>query len=103
MKPVFIVFDGPPSHDSGRFVEVETSDGKSVSAGEWKQDGGYWNLGPFYTADQLREAQVKVLREAANECEGMFQEYNCDGTERNMSYVCAERLRHMADELEKQT
>lgn len=54
------------------------------------------------TADQFRQAKVEVLREAANECEGMFQEYNCDGTERNMSYVCAERLRHMADELEKQ-
>ena len=91
MNPVFIVFDGPPSHDSGRFVEVETSDGKSVSAGEWKQDGGYWNLGPFYTADQLREAQVKVLREAAKEAA-------LDG---GTAYVAA-WLRRMADELEKQ-
>ncbi len=91
MKPVFIVFDGPPSRDSGRFVEVETADGKSVSAGEWKQDGEYWNLGPFYTADQLREAQVKVLREAA------------DAISKGMPPNKArEMIRRMADELEKQ-
>ena len=30
-----IVFDGPPSHESGRFVEVEDADGKSISIGEW--------------------------------------------------------------------
>jgi hypothetical protein len=30
-----IVFDGPPSHESGRFVEVEDASGKSISAGEW--------------------------------------------------------------------
>jgi len=44
---------------------------------------------PLYTADQLREAQVKVLREAADNIEA-------DG-------VAAFRreLRRMADELEK--
>lgn len=30
-----IVFDGPPSHESGRFVEVENELGHSISAGEW--------------------------------------------------------------------
>lgn len=40
-----IVFDGPPSHESGRFVEVESADGKSISFGEWVQRGdGYWVL-----------------------------------------------------------
>lgn len=39
-----VVFDGPPSHESGRFVEVEV-DGRSVSAGEWVDRGdGYWAL-----------------------------------------------------------
>ena len=32
-----IRFDGPPSHEAGRFVEVER-DGKSVNFGEWQQD-----------------------------------------------------------------
>lgn len=39
-----IVFDGPPGPEAGRFVEVETPFGRSVSAGQWKQRGKYWVL-----------------------------------------------------------
>lgn len=40
-----IVFDGPPAHESGRFVEVELGDGRSVRVGEWrKRDDGLWAL-----------------------------------------------------------
>ncbi len=40
-----IIFDGPPSHESGRFVGVETDDGKSINAGEWIERGdGLWAL-----------------------------------------------------------
>jgi hypothetical protein len=40
-----IVFDGPPSHESGRFVEVESAEGKSISIGEWvHRPDGYWAL-----------------------------------------------------------
>jgi hypothetical protein len=40
-----IVFDGPPSHESGRFVEVEDDQQRSVKIGEWVQrDDGYWVL-----------------------------------------------------------
>lgn len=40
-----IVFDGPPSHESGRFVEVENAQGKSIKFGEWVQrPDGYWAL-----------------------------------------------------------
>ncbi len=40
-----IVFDGPPSHTSGRFVEVEDQTGKSVNAGEWvERADGMWAL-----------------------------------------------------------
>lgn len=43
--PVNIIFDGPPSHEGGRFIEVETDDGKSINAGEWlKRDDGLWAL-----------------------------------------------------------
>ena len=39
-----IVFDGPPSHESGRFVEVEEC-GKSINFGDWVQrPDGYWVL-----------------------------------------------------------
>jgi hypothetical protein len=40
-----IVFDGPPSHESGRFVEVEDETGKSITIGEWLDRGdGFWVL-----------------------------------------------------------
>ena len=40
-----IVFDGPPGHISGRFIEVEDPTGKSVCAGEWIDRGDFtWAL-----------------------------------------------------------
>ena len=40
-----ILFDGPPSHNAGRFVEVELDSGKGVNAGEWiKREGVLWAL-----------------------------------------------------------
>ena len=45
MKFIDVVFDGPPSHEAGRFVEVEDSDGRSIKAGEWiERADGYWVL-----------------------------------------------------------
>ena len=44
-KFIDIVFDGPPSHISGRFVEVENEKGHSISIGEWvHRPDGYWVL-----------------------------------------------------------
>lgn len=40
-----IVLDGPPSYESGRFVEVEDHRGIGISVGEWIQrENGYWAL-----------------------------------------------------------
>jgi hypothetical protein len=39
-----IIFDGPPSHESGRFVEVENDDGASITIGRWEQRGDLWAL-----------------------------------------------------------
>lgn len=45
MAAINILLDGPPGHESGRFVEVETDDGRSVHVGEWVARGdGYWAL-----------------------------------------------------------
>jgi hypothetical protein len=45
VEAINIVFDGPPGHDAGRFVEVETDDGHSLSMGQWSQrSDGYWAL-----------------------------------------------------------
>lgn len=43
-----VLFDGPPSHESGRFVEVNAPDGRSIKAGEWiERDDGLWALRIF--------------------------------------------------------
>ena len=40
-----VVFDGPPGHESGRFVEVEDASGKSINYGKWVQrPDGFWVL-----------------------------------------------------------
>jgi hypothetical protein len=44
-KHIDIVFDGPPSHVAGRFVEVEDASGRSIHFGVWlRRDDGYWVL-----------------------------------------------------------
>lgn len=44
-KYIDIVFDGPPSSETGRFVEVENDQGASIKLGEWVDRGdGYWAL-----------------------------------------------------------
>ncbi len=44
-EPINIVFDGPPSHESGRFIEVENDAGASISVGEWiDRKNGLWSL-----------------------------------------------------------
>ena len=45
IRTVDIVFDGPPGHESGRFVEVENPDGTATpSIGTWLERGDYWVL-----------------------------------------------------------
>ena len=46
MKRVNVVFDGPPSNETGRFVEVEDFEtGRSLKVGHWwPQENGLWAL-----------------------------------------------------------
>lgn len=44
MREYHFVCDGPPSHDAGRFVELEDESGKSINPGRWKQVGSLWHL-----------------------------------------------------------
>lgn len=40
-----VVFDGPPSNEGNKFIEVEDMDGKGVSVGDWVPHGEkYWAL-----------------------------------------------------------
>lgn len=59
-----VVFDGPPSHESGRFVEVEAPDGRSVCAGEWIDRGdGMWALriGIGYSKQQVLHEAIAAI------------------------------------------
>ncbi|GAB1512575.1 hypothetical protein JCM33774_46170 [Actinophytocola sp. KF-1] len=50
-----IVFDGPPSHEEPRFVEVEDDEGHSIRVGEWVPRGdGSWALRIEWTAPAAR-------------------------------------------------
>jgi hypothetical protein len=43
-----IVFDVPPGHETGLFVEIEDQEGRGIRFGEWhKRDDGYWVLRIF--------------------------------------------------------
>lgn len=59
---IHIVFDGPPSQTAGRFVEVETPDGKGISYGNWKKrEDGYWVLEiPHYDPIVLEKIQQEL-------------------------------------------
>lgn len=65
-EPIQIVFDGPPEHVAGRFVEVEQG-GKGINFGEWKhRDDGYWVLEFPNVAGLMAELeQARPLLEAA--------------------------------------
>ncbi len=44
-EAINVIFDGPPGPQCGRFIEVETDDGRGTSAGEWiKRPNGRWAL-----------------------------------------------------------
>lgn len=66
-----VVFDGPPSAESGRFVEVEDEQGRSFNAGEWIDRGdGTWALrigrapGVAATTDEQRQRVQDAIAEA---------------------------------------
>ena len=86
-EPFWIIFDGPPSHESGRFVEVENGDGASVRVGKWGQRAdGYWTLGPLFeswaAAGKIERLQAALARYGNHlaSCKAVdtFQHADCD-------------------------
>lgn len=64
-RELYILFDGPPSHESGRFVKVEDGHGHSVNAGEWqKRDDGLWAL----VIPRVHDGELKGLEAALQLC-----------------------------------
>jgi hypothetical protein len=70
-EALFVVFDGPPGPEAGRFVELETPDRRSVGASagaEWAEDtdrGGLWLLGPF--DQRIREVKPYLPAEGVRD------------------------------------
>lgn len=59
MSAINIIFDGPPSHESGRFVEVENDAGEGIHAGEWiERANGLWALRITELPDDSRIPQA---------------------------------------------
>jgi len=81
---LYIRFDGPPSHESGRFIEVER-DGESISYGEWKQDGDDWLL-VIPDCQAERDALVRYIK-------ARIAYENTEMTDEFMSTMLAEQLR----------
>ena len=56
MEYIDIVFDGPPENESGRFIEIEDDQKRSISIGRWIQDGDYWRL-------RLSHGDVAIIKD----------------------------------------
>ena len=102
-KYIDIVFDGPPAPESGRFVEVEDEQQRSISIGDWVEDGDFWRLRisePYKRIAELEhelEESRKAFRYELNEvkcadetivdletarnrlCEAIIEEYKTKG------------------------
>lgn len=60
-----VIFDGPPSRESGRFVEVENERGQCINAGQWVQDSnGLWALEIEQIPLPNRDALIGFLAES---------------------------------------
>jgi hypothetical protein len=78
-----IVFDGPPAHESGRFVEVEDAGKRSISIGEWIEDGGLWRLripDPRRCAELDAECHQRLAEMTAKR-DALFEEATAKGRE----------------------
>jgi hypothetical protein len=55
IEPFYLVVagEGPDM----QFVEIETAGGRSIRAGEWKKDGDFWKIGPFYSHPPTTESK----------------------------------------------
>jgi len=68
---IHVVFDGPPGHEAGRFVEVENDEGKGIAAGEWKErEDGLWeliiNTCGYFNGEQCMQDFVRPERNPYN-------------------------------------
>ena len=88
-----IILDDAPDHESGRFVEVEDDDGRSISIGEWtERDDGYWGLRIEMDSERLRSENL-AANKRIEELEAEIEAYKEFGRSKD---------RHRIAELEAQ-
>ena len=101
-EDLYVVFDGPPGHESGRFVEVHDKDGRGVGCDSfgWGQEDGYHTLGPFYRRPQsaagseggkllVQWAEVLESDEVRELTAGNPALFNCGSMARDLRRVAA--------------
>ncbi len=81
-----ILFDGPPSHESGRFIEVENEKGESISLGEWIHDGDYWVL-QFPDNRKVNADLLEALEDIAKGNAGIPDDILASGRAATTSYM----------------
>lgn len=85
-REIHIVFDGPPGHESGRFVEVEDETGAGIKVGEWREVAPF--DGPTYWHLVLKpDAEVERLRDGLREIDGHIGLEASDGTTQEIRRV----------------
>lgn len=108
---LYVIFDGPPSHESGRFVEVEDSAGQGVglTGRKWEQrSGGLWSLGPFASESDLLNthrdalAPIQAIVDAQAEDEGLWG-VPLEGTQPITEVYLQQELRRLHAVIEEQT
>jgi len=101
-----IVFDGPPGHLTGNFVEVELDNGESINAGEWIQRGDYWilriaslpikeevifmpldleNIYKYHAPQEGQKRKYEALRTKAKELAQMIEDFCPVSREQNVA------------------
>jgi len=94
-----IVFDGPPGHEAGRFVEIESPPGRSVRYGEWiMRENGYWVLRIDFPSLLLmaRGALSLIAKDAPESEPKVYDEYGGfvrSGNADDCAYDLAEHAR----------
>ena len=79
-EKIRIVFDGPPSHESGRFVEVENEHGEGLRFGEWiKCPDGLWYL--EFPNPLALEAENELLKALLNIIDDQLEHIQGDNLE----------------------
>lgn len=81
---VYVVFDGPPGPEAGRFVECEDAEGRGINAGEWiERPNGWWalripregNPQPAVKVQQNPVTDPEAVAWALNELEALRYDY----------------------------